>query len=98
MGFTYVRLKYGLNLDLDSPKEAVRASTVPVLLIHGMADTNLLPRNSEMIHRDNLAETELWEVPGAEHCGAWSTAPVEFEKRVLDWFRTHNRQPRLPWA
>ena len=97
-GLIYARIRYRLNFSDVSPRNVVSHSGVPVLLIHGMADTNLLPRNSEMIHRDNLAETELWEVPGAEHCGAWSTAPVEFEKRVLDWFRTHNRQPRLPWA
>jgi hypothetical protein len=28
----------------------------------------------------------LWEVPGTDHCGAASTAPQEFEHRLIDWF------------
>ncbi len=34
-GFLYARLKYGVNLGKASPENAVAASSVPVLLIHG---------------------------------------------------------------
>src|SRR5215831_5728933 len=36
VGFWYVRLKYGLDMNAVSPQEAVRATSVPVLLVHGM--------------------------------------------------------------
>ncbi len=31
--------------------------------------------------------TVLWEVPEADHCGALSTSPNEFERRLLAWFK-----------
>ena len=63
VGFLYVRLKYGLNLDLASPKEAVRASTVPVLLIHGTSDRNIPFYNSKDIQAANPLHASLWLVP-----------------------------------
>jgi uncharacterized protein len=48
-GLLYARLKYGIDLAQSSPENAVAATRVPVLLIHGKKDTNLPPRHSEMI-------------------------------------------------
>ena len=45
-------------------------------------------RHSQIIHTHN-PRAELWEVPNADHCGAISTAPEEFERRLLAWFVTH---------
>lgn len=78
VGFLYVRLKYGFNLDSVSPKEAVRASTVPVLLIHGTADRNIPSYNSKDIQAANPARAVLWLVPRAVHCGAYDVNPEEF--------------------
>jgi len=91
-GFMYARIRYGLNFSEATPRGIVSHSAVPVLLIHGTADTNLLPRNSEAIHEGNLVGTELWEVPNAVHCGAWKTATKEFEMRVLAWFEVHGKK------
>jgi fermentation-respiration switch protein FrsA (DUF1100 family) len=90
VGFLYVRLKYGLNLDSVSPKEAVRASTVPVLLIHGTADRNIPSYNSKDIQATNPVHAVLWLVPRAGHCGAYDVSPEEFGRRVLDWFSEHS--------
>jgi pimeloyl-ACP methyl ester carboxylesterase len=68
-----------------SPEDSVAATKVPVLLIHGDVDSNIPVRHSRLIHARNAA-TQIWEVPGADHCGAISTAPREFEERVLVWF------------
>jgi len=85
VAFLRARWKYGLRLWDVSPEDSVEASKVPVLLIHGQVDSNIPVRHSRMIHV--LApETEIWEVPGADHCGAISAAPREFEERVLRWF------------
>jgi pimeloyl-ACP methyl ester carboxylesterase len=88
-GLLYARIRYGADLAGVSPQRAVASSRVPVMLIHGLADSNLAPANSERI-READSRVELWEPEGAEHCGASSAAPVEYERRVVDWFRNHD--------
>lgn len=90
VGFLYVRLKYGLNLDSVSPRDAVRASTVPVLLIHGASDTNIPSYNSKDIQATNPGHAILWLVAGAGHCGAYQVGPQEFSRRILSWFSEHS--------
>jgi uncharacterized protein len=85
IAFLRARWKYKLDMSQVSPKEATAATHVPVLLIHGQIDSNIPIRHSRLIHA-RRSETVLWEVPGADHCGAISAAPQEFEERVLSWF------------
>jgi len=87
-GLLYARLRYGVNFAMASPIRAVASTRVPVLLIHGLADTNLPPRNSERIKAANAAAV-LWEPPDAGHCGASSAEPAEYERRVIGWFESH---------
>jgi uncharacterized protein len=87
-GLIYARLKYGVNLALDSPERGAEASRVPILLIHGLKDTNLPPRHSERIKAEDNAVV-LWEPADAGHCGAASAAPKEYARRVIGWFETH---------
>jgi pimeloyl-ACP methyl ester carboxylesterase len=63
---------------------------VPVLLIHGQLDSNIPVRHSRKIAAGNRDVT-LWEVPGADHCGAIGVAPIELKRRVTDWFQQHDR-------
>jgi len=88
VSFLYARWKYGLDLQQVSPEASVFATSVPVLLIHGQIDSNIPVRHSRRI-KSLPPRTVLWEVPDADHCGAISTAPDEFEHRVLDWFSSH---------
>jgi len=67
----------------------VAGTTIPVLLIHGEIDSNIPVRHSRLIHA-RAPNAQLWEVPGADHCGAISTAPQEFDERLLGWFRTRS--------
>jgi pimeloyl-ACP methyl ester carboxylesterase len=85
MAFLRVRWKYGLAMSSISPEDAVAHSHTPVLLIHGQIDGNIPVRHGRAIHEHD-PQTLLWEVPGADHCGAMSVAPAEFERRVLEWF------------
>ena len=87
-GLLYARMKYGVDLRQANPQRAVSESRVPILLIHGGADTNLPPRHSEMIKSGNAAVV-LWEPPAAGHCGAAGAAPVEYQRRVVGWFANH---------
>jgi fermentation-respiration switch protein FrsA (DUF1100 family) len=88
MGMAYARVRYGVDLAQANPASAVAASRVPVFLIHGLADTNLPRRHSEMIKARNHAVV-LWEPAGAGHCGASTAAPAEYERRVVAWYANH---------
>jgi hypothetical protein len=85
VAFLRARWKYGLDMQQVSPEDAVAKSHIPILLIHGQIDSNIPVRHSRAIHADN-STTVLWEVPGADHCGAIAVAPQEFERRILRWF------------
>jgi pimeloyl-ACP methyl ester carboxylesterase len=76
--------KYNLNMQEVSPEDSIARAHVPVLLIHGQIDSNIPVRHSRRIHARD-PQTVLWEVPGADHCGAIVTAPREFERRVIGW-------------
>jgi pimeloyl-ACP methyl ester carboxylesterase len=88
VAFLRAHLKYNLNMNDISPQDSVAATTIPVLLIHGQIDSNIPVRHSEIIHARN-PHTQLWVVPNADHCGAFGTAPQEFEQRLLRWFVPH---------
>ena len=88
-GMAYVRLRYGVDFKKADPASTVAATRVPVLLIHGLADTNLPPRHSQMIKAGNPSVV-LWKPTSANHCGASSTEPEEYERRVIGWFAGHD--------
>lgn len=90
LAFVYARLTRHVDLSNVSPEQAVARSTIPILLIHGLADDNIPARQSEMIKTSNPGDVTLWEVPGAGHCGAVSIAGEEFDSRVLGWFGSHD--------
>jgi hypothetical protein len=85
IAFLRVRWKYGLDMQRVSPEDAVLRSHIPVLLIHGQIDRNIPVRHSRAIH-GAAPQTVLWEVSGADHCGAIAVAPQEFERRLVSWF------------
>ena len=89
IGFLYARGVYGLNLWRASPAEAIRDTSVPILLIHGTADTHIPPSESGSLHAVNPHATTLWLVPGANHVSSVSEFPEEYVRRVTEWFTAH---------
>jgi uncharacterized protein len=91
------RFRYHIDLTQASPEDAVAHTHVPVLLIHGVVDSNIPLRHSLRLVA-NHPELSLWQVPGADHCGAMSVAPQEFGRRVVGWFDAHKvpSQPSAP--
>jgi fermentation-respiration switch protein FrsA (DUF1100 family) len=90
IGLLYARWRYGVDLRRANPVDAVKSSTVPVLLIHGEEDINILPWHSRTLAQADPVHAQLWLVPGAGHCGAVGVAPDEFWSRVLGFFARHN--------
>jgi hypothetical protein len=96
-GILYARWRYGVDLAQVDPAQAVAASSVPVLLIHGLADNNMPPYNSERIlaaSQGHHANVILWEPSDAGHCGAMGAEPKEFERRITAWFESHHSAPQ----
>jgi pimeloyl-ACP methyl ester carboxylesterase len=92
-GFLYARWRYGVHFEDVSPEKAVASSNVPVLLIHGLKDRNLPALNSEMILKQSRASNpfvSLWEPADAGHCGAAGSEPVEYERRIFNWYSSHD--------
>jgi predicted alpha/beta-fold hydrolase len=87
-GLLYAFARYGIDLRHTSAVEGVHNTQTPVLLIHGLADSKTPIAHSRAIAASNPA-IQLWEVPGAEHVGAYATVPQEFERRVVGWFQSH---------
>jgi dipeptidyl aminopeptidase/acylaminoacyl peptidase len=86
--FIYAKFKYGLDFEALSPAEAVALTKTPVFLIHGRVDRNIPVRHSIKIAARNHSVV-LWEVPGADHCGAIGAAPEELERRLVSWFEQY---------
>jgi dipeptidyl aminopeptidase/acylaminoacyl peptidase len=85
---TYAKFRYGIDLHQVQPIESIRRATTPILLIHGLQDSRTPYWHSQALARAN-ASSVLWLVPDAEHTAAYSTAPLEFRRRVLGWFAEH---------
>lgn len=94
VAFGYARWKYKMNFEQVSPERIVAATKVPVFLIHGRNDSNIPVRHSRRIAAENPTVI-LWEVPAADHCGAISTSPREFEQRLICWFDGHSNGRKL---
>jgi fermentation-respiration switch protein FrsA (DUF1100 family) len=69
-----------------SPEHAVAARVFPVFLICDTADTTLPCRHSEKIYAAARGPKTLWVVPHAFHTAALGYQPVEFKRRVIEFF------------
>jgi uncharacterized protein len=88
LGFVYARARYGVNLWSASPTATLRGSRVPVLLIHGTADSNIPIRHSRELHAADPSGSELWEVEGAAHVASIGRAPG-YGRKVTAFFAAH---------
>lgn len=87
LALLYVRFRYGVDMEKANPIDTVRTTETPVLLIHGLDDTNILPYHSRAMAVANSTSARLWLVPGAAHCGAVSTEHDPFWSKVLAEFQ-----------
>jgi len=60
---------------------------IPLLLIHGGADTTVSPEAGRRLAALAGPHAEHWEVPGAEHASAHAVTPQDYERRVTDFLR-----------
>jgi pimeloyl-ACP methyl ester carboxylesterase len=69
-----------------SPEKAVAARAFPVFLICDAEDVALPCRHTKLIYDAAIGPRQMWIVPRAYHTAALGYEPVEFPRRVLDFF------------
>ena len=99
--FVAARLFDGVTRALGADPRATEPSriiglleTVPLLLIHGEADTTVPIADGRRLAALGGPATEHWVVPGAEHSGGHAVAGVDYERRVRDFLRLAFRRGR----
>ena len=83
------RILAGYRITQASPLGAIARAAVPVLLIHGGADTYNPTAMARELHAAQ-PHADLWIVPGADHVMSYFTDPGAYRKRVDQFLR---RQP-----
>jgi pimeloyl-ACP methyl ester carboxylesterase len=78
----------GFRFEDISPEKAVAVRPFPILLICGASDRKIPCRHSAAIFTSAIGPKELWNVPVTGHEQATKTAPAEFQRRVLGFFRS----------
>lgn len=77
----------GFSLREASPLMAVRHARVPMLFIHGTADTLVPPAMAETLYAACTSEKKLLLVPGAIHSAASQKEPELYDRTVAAFLR-----------
>lgn len=86
----YAKLLLGLDIDKLAPINTVPNLQIPLLLIHGEADSQIPADHSRQIAANaNPNLTELWLIPGADHGQAHALEGSKYEERILNFFSRH---------
>lgn len=90
------RVLLGVDLYAIRPIDgvpALAAARVPLLVIHGVADTYVPPINGRQIAAAYGPQAETLFVPGAGHIESHMTVPAEYDARVLAFFAHSDSEP-----
>lgn len=81
----------GYRLEEASALEQVKKSRIPILFIHGEADTFVPFEMCGRLYGACTSEKELYTVPGAEHGLAYDTDSEEYERRIALFLKKYMR-------
>lgn len=79
------KMEYGWSFREASPLEQVKKCTLPMLFIHGDADTFVPTWMVHPLYEAKPQPKELWIVPGAEHAVAYKENPEAYTRKVGDF-------------
>ncbi len=77
--------KYGWGFKEASAVEQVKKCNIPMLFIHGGADTFVPTPMVNEVYESMLGEKELWVPEGVGHAAAFTTRNAEYKKRVKNF-------------
>ncbi len=83
-----VRVLYNYSIDDMRPIDALNGNTVPILFIHGEADTTVPPQNARELYERAQGKRELHYVAGADHAESVLVAPKEYHETVSSFLET----------
>lgn len=86
---TLCHIEYGWSFQEASPLEQVKKCTLPMLFIHGDADTFVPTWMVHPLYEAKPAPKELWIVPGAEHAVAYKENTEAYTRKVRDFVGTY---------
>lgn len=89
------KIKYGYAFTDMTPIDALKDNQVPILFLHGAADTFILPENSERMNRASGGYTEFHLIPGAAHAESVLKEPVLYQNYVADFLKKLEKQGDL---
>lgn len=81
------RIRYGYALKDMRPIDALDDNEVPVLFIHGGADTLISPENSAEMAKRTKGPSECHIIPGAEHALSIIAEPEMYREIVGNWLK-----------
>jgi fermentation-respiration switch protein FrsA (DUF1100 family) len=86
-GRALAKALYGIDTAQVMPKEDVRHLRMPILFIHGKADTQVPYTETEKLFRNANKPKELWLIEGADHGNMPAEKREEYEERVSSFFK-----------
>jgi fermentation-respiration switch protein FrsA (DUF1100 family) len=85
-----IEWRLGVSPDRVVPRDHIAAiSPRPLLLIHGLADTEVSPANSEILFAAAGEPRELWLVPDIDHTRGMQDRREEYSERIVQFFDQH---------
>lgn len=79
------RVEYGWGFRQASPLEQVKKNSLPMMFIHGEADTFVPTWMVYPLHDACTAPSELWTLPGVAHALAYRENPGEYAQRIREF-------------
>ena len=97
MADTLLGIRAGYRFHQVEPlRDILKIAPRPVLLIQGMKDTIVDPRDAALLYSAAAEPKELWIVPNADHCGVYFEDREAYVKKVVTFFDLHLRNvPQL---
>lgn len=83
-----IRILYGYSINDMRPIVALNGNTVPILFIHGDADTTVPPESARNLYEATKGKSELHYVAGADHAESVLVAPNEYREVVSSFLGT----------
>lgn len=81
----FAKLRYGYGYGDMRPIDSLADNEIPILFIHGAADSFIPPRNSEAMRDATRGYSELHLIDGAEHAKSVLTDPQGY-RRIVEGF------------
>lgn len=86
-------LRAGYHFHQVEPlRDIAKIAPRPIMLIQGMKDTIVNPRDALLLYEAAQEPKELWLLPNVDHCGAYFDDRQTYINRVISFFDLYLRQ------